>query len=105
VLGKADPTQPWMPHFIRPNANAEQHNSLRGAWWILEYLPHRYVDLRSGSRVVRWRIPRGRPRYIPKKSTIYELAKPHVGVWDDTFEIEHAVTFPPYLPVRRDDAP
>jgi uncharacterized protein (DUF2235 family) len=105
VLGKADRPQPWMPHYIRPDPDAKQHDSLKGAWWILEYLPHRYVDYRSGSPVVRWRIPLGAPRQIPKKSTIYELAKAHVGVWDDSFEIEPAVIFPPALAARQDYAP
>jgi uncharacterized protein (DUF2235 family) len=94
VIGKATPPEPWMPRYVAPDANAKMHDSLRGAWWILEFLPHRYVDFRSGSPVVRWRIPHGALRHIPRGSTIYELAKPFVPTWDESFEIEPAVTFP-----------
>ncbi|MGI9073000.1 MAG: phospholipase effector Tle1 domain-containing protein [Bryobacteraceae bacterium] len=44
---------------IEPNATAAMHESLHGAWWILELLPHGYVDKSSGARLVRWRIPGG----------------------------------------------
>lgn len=93
VLGKAEP-KPWMPKYILPNANGEIHRSLRGPWWILEVLPHRYVDMRTGSPVVRWRIPLGAPRQIPKGSRVYELARPRLDIWDDSFEVEPAITFP-----------
>lgn len=95
VLGKTPPPEPWMPDYIPPNAKADMHKSLRGAWWILELLPHRYVDMSSDRPVVRWRIPLGARRRIPTKSRIYELAKPRLQPWDDSFEIEPAVSFPP----------
>jgi len=94
VLGKAARPEPWMPQYVAPDGNAQMHDSLRGFWWILEYLPHRYVDFRSGSPVVRWRIPRGARRQIPTGSTIYEFAKPFVPAWDESFKTEPAVTFP-----------
>lgn len=95
VLGKAARPKSWMPQFVAPDGNGPIHDSLRGPWWILEYLPHRYVDVRSGAPVVRWRIPCGAPRHIPKESTIYEYAKPFVSVWDDSFRIEPAVKVSP----------
>lgn len=45
------------------------HKSLNGAWWILEFLPHRYYDKRQ--RRERWRIPMGVPRHIPPNSIIH----------------------------------
>jgi uncharacterized protein (DUF2235 family) len=95
VLGRAQPPEPWMPEYVRPDAYAEMHRSLHGAWWILEVLPHRYVDMSSGSPVVRWRIPLGAARQIPSGSRIYELAKSRLGKWDDSFQLEPAVSFPP----------
>src|SRR5260370_13584783 len=95
VLGKAQPPEAWMPKYVLPDPSAKIHQSLHGAWWILEVLPHRYVDMSSGSPVVRWRIPFGAPRRIPNGSRIYELAKSLVDHWDDSFQLEPAVNFPP----------
>lgn len=94
VLGKAPRPHSWMPEYVSPDGNAPKHESLTGPWWILEFLPHRYVDYRSGHPVVRWRIPLGARRHIPKESTIYDLATPFLPAWDESFKIEPAVTFP-----------
>ena len=94
VLGKEPATESWMPKYVPPDPAAPMHNSLTALWWILEILPHRYVDMSSGSPVVRWRIPLGAPRRIPQGSRIYEAAKDRVP-WDDSFEIEPVVNFPP----------
>ncbi len=95
VLGKIPRPKPWMPAYIPPNAGASIHRSLHGGWWVLEVLPHRYVDKSSGSPVVRWRIPFGATRQIPKESSIYESAKPRLDRWDESFRVEPAVSFPP----------
>ena len=95
VLGKSEPADLSAPRYILPDANGQIHRSLHGAWWLLEILPHRHVDLSSGSPVVRWRIPLGAPRTIPNGSLIYELAKSRLGEWNDTFQLESAVNFPP----------
>jgi uncharacterized protein (DUF2235 family) len=95
VLGKAQPPETWMPDYVLPDPNARVHRSLHGAWWILEVLPHRYVDMSSGSPVVRWRIPLGAARSIPNGSRIYELARSRVGHWDPSFQLEPVVNFPP----------
>jgi uncharacterized protein (DUF2235 family) len=94
VLGKQERDEPWQPDYTLPDANAEIHRSLHGLWWVLEFLPHRFVDLRSGAPVVRWRIPLGARRYIPKDSHIYELARPRLENWDPSFRVEAAVSFP-----------
>lgn len=94
VLGKEPRTQTWMPEYVSPNPDAGKHESLRGLWWAVEFLPHRYIDMQNGRPVVRWRIPRGAPRVIPKKSVIYESAKPRMNNWDDSFKIEPQVRFP-----------
>jgi uncharacterized protein (DUF2235 family) len=95
VLGKAPRPETWTPDYVLPDPNAQIHRSLRGAWWILEFLPHKYVDMLSGSPVVRWRIPMGAPRAIPKNSVIYEPAKPRMNKWDDSFQTEPPARFPP----------
>jgi uncharacterized protein (DUF2235 family) len=95
VLGKAPRPEPWTPDYVEPDASGEMHHSLHGLWWLLEFLPHRYVDFKSGSPVVRWRIPFGAPRQIPKKSCIYQLAQPRLEHWDDSFQVEPAVRLPP----------
>jgi uncharacterized protein (DUF2235 family) len=95
VLGEAKSSDTWAPDFVQPDPNAPMHRSLRGPWWILELLPHKYVDMQSGSPVVRWRIPLGAPRQIPKNSVIYELAKPRMDNWDASFQTEAPASFPP----------
>jgi hypothetical protein len=95
VLGKTPAPEPWMPKYISPDEKADIHRSLHSAWWILEMLPHRYVDMSSGSPVVRWRIPRGVPRHIPDGSWIYKLAESRVEQWNGSFNLEPPVNFPP----------
>jgi uncharacterized protein (DUF2235 family) len=71
VLGRAAPKPPvtGMPKYAQPDPDAPIHHSLHGAWWILEFLPHRYPDLKG-----QWTIPLGRRRTIPEGSFIHELA-------------------------------
>jgi hypothetical protein len=44
VLGQAKPVPDvlGLPDYSELNQKAEIHHSLHGAWWILEFLPHRY---------------------------------------------------------------
>lgn len=88
ILGEPPPLH-WMQPQVQPNSEACIHKSLHGAWWILEFLPHRYVDRRGPKPKVRYRIPLGAARYIPDGSTIYELARPHVE-WRPSFHVEPA---------------
>jgi uncharacterized protein (DUF2235 family) len=96
VLGRQQAPQPWMPSYVQPNATAAMHESLRGPWWILELLPHRYVDKRSGEPVVRWRIPMGSRRMIPDGSTIHSsvLIRGEANRLPTLHEIEPTVPFP-----------
>jgi uncharacterized protein (DUF2235 family) len=96
VLGRQPAPEPWMPHYVEPNAMAAMHESLRGAWWILEFLPHRYVDKISGAPVVRWRIPLGSRRTIPNGSMIHDsvLIRGEGDRLPAQREIEPTVPFP-----------
>jgi len=78
-----------------PDPGGEIHPSLKGAWWILEFLPHKYVDMSGELPVARWRIPFGAHRRIPRNSVIYELSKDHLDKWDDSFQVEPASSYPP----------
>jgi hypothetical protein len=53
---------------------APLHNSLRGVWWLLEMLPTRYLTsgANAGEYRASFRIPLGRPRFIPEGATIHE---------------------------------
>lgn len=69
ILGKTD------SRFTIPDAAADSHKSLHGAWWILEYWPKRYA-VRSrgtdGQWSRRWKIPMGESRWIRPGSKIHE---------------------------------
>jgi hypothetical protein len=69
VLGGArpHPAVPDMPRWTQPDPKGPKHQSLRGLWWILEYLPHWYPDDRDHLR-----IPRGRKRTIPENSLVHQ---------------------------------
>ena len=55
--------------YVPPNPAAEMHNSLTGAWWIPEFLPHKYWD--KETLTTKWTIPMGAPRQVPAdKSTL-----------------------------------
>lgn len=74
VLGRQASPERWMPQYVQPDPKADMHNSLVGWWKPMEYLPHRYVDQRSGKPVARYSIPKGRFRQIPEGATIYAPA-------------------------------
>jgi Uncharacterized alpha/beta hydrolase domain (DUF2235) len=71
VLGR-DPIPPnleFLPRYVTPDAKGVLHESLKGAWWLLEYYP------RSDPRThgVTWYFPRGRwYRQIPEGSFIHQ---------------------------------
>ena len=104
VLGRQPAPEPWMPSYVEPNATAAAHESLRGAWWILELLPHRYVDKSSGAPVVRWRIPMGSRRKIPDGSIIHEsvVVRGNCEKLPPLHEIEPTVRFPQWDKSRAD---
>ena len=47
------------------------HESLTGVWWLLEFVPKRYVDMTCTPPQVRWRIPLGSPRRMPEGSVLH----------------------------------
>ncbi|HEX4826361.1 MAG TPA: DUF2235 domain-containing protein [Candidatus Polarisedimenticolaceae bacterium] len=52
-----------------PRADAKIHESLRGLWWILEFVPKPYQDpVRNFAR--RWMIHAGRHRYVPDDAEV-----------------------------------
>jgi hypothetical protein len=75
VLGRRAKPETWMPDYVEPNPLGDKHESLRGAWWLLEFLPHRYVTRESGSHIARYRIPMGSNRAIPERSVFHETMR------------------------------
>jgi uncharacterized protein (DUF2235 family) len=61
VLGK-DP-KGW---YCKPDHKAKMHTSLKGVWWLLEFLPKNLTLNRK-----RFFFPRGKPRFIKEKSLIH----------------------------------
>ncbi len=47
------------------------HESLTGVWWLLEFVPKRYVDMTCTPPQVRWRIPLGSPRRMPEGAVLH----------------------------------
>lgn len=54
----------------RPDPVGKRHESLEGAWWILESWPKRHMDMRRDPPVERWEIPFGARRYMKTPVTI-----------------------------------
>jgi uncharacterized protein (DUF2235 family) len=74
-----------------PSVTALKHESLRGLWWIVEWIPKRYRDPLDNFRE-RLIIPRGRHRTVP--------AAAHIDVSVDDRMKAIAEYRPPNLPVR-----
>jgi uncharacterized protein (DUF2235 family) len=70
VLARIPPTTIPPPPPVAPNPAQKIHNSLTGAWWIVEFLPHEYYD--PVEKKPKWRIPLGAPRVIPEDSVLHE---------------------------------
>ncbi len=73
VLGRGPKVGP-LPDYVPPDAAGKIHGSLRGAWWLLELLPHKYEKFPGTGSRLRWRIPLGAYRRIPEGAVIYEPA-------------------------------
>jgi hypothetical protein len=51
------------PDYVAPFAGDPRHESLKGPWWILEYIPKRYKDP-AANFAARWMLHAGRPRQV-----------------------------------------
>jgi uncharacterized protein (DUF2235 family) len=60
--------------YVAPDVKAELHNSLTGAWWILEYFPKlaKYKEWPERKVHFGFYIPDGEPRVIPDDAWIHE---------------------------------
>lgn len=60
--------------YVAPNAEALLHNSLRGAWWLLEFVPKaaKYQQWPARQVNLGFYIPDGEPRPIPEGAVIHE---------------------------------
>lgn len=57
--------------FAPPDATDGQHESLKGAWWLVELLPHYKFDKRKGEPGWKWP-PLGQRRHLPDKVVIHQ---------------------------------
>jgi uncharacterized protein (DUF2235 family) len=57
------------PLYATPVEPGPVHNSLKGAWWLLEVLPHRYYVMDAGEE--HWRIPLGSARTLPTGALVH----------------------------------
>ncbi|UPJ50270.1 DUF2235 domain-containing protein [Bradyrhizobium sp. 200] len=62
--------------YVAPDVRGELHTSLRGAWWVLEYLPKNAKYREWPARKVHfgYYIPDAEPRLIPDGAIIHESA-------------------------------
>jgi len=60
--------------YVAPDVAGEVHNSLTGAWWILEYLPKadKYKEWPARQSQFGFYIPDGEPRFIPDGALIHD---------------------------------
>jgi hypothetical protein len=56
-----------------PDPFADLNVSLRGPWWILEYLPHKTYDFQT--KTYKWSVPMGSPRPLPVNLQIHETVR------------------------------
>jgi uncharacterized protein (DUF2235 family) len=80
-----------IPPPVPPNPAQEINVSLKGAWWLLEILPHSYWD--SVAKKKKWRIPLGARRDIPADSVFHETVHQKRLV-DKTYDPPNLPAFP-----------
>jgi uncharacterized protein (DUF2235 family) len=66
VLSYSDPR-------YAPDPYADLNVSLHGAWWILEYLPHKSYNFKT--KRYEWSVPMGSPRTLPANLQIHETVR------------------------------
>jgi uncharacterized protein (DUF2235 family) len=62
--------------YVVPDVRGDLHNSLSGAWWILEYLPKSasYKEWPARKTHFGYYIPDAEPRFIPDGAVVHESA-------------------------------
>jgi uncharacterized protein (DUF2235 family) len=80
---------------VAPDPNAKEHNSLTFAWWILEFMLHKYYDV--AAKKTKWRIPLGARRVIPEGSILHVTVKQKLAL-DTSYR-------PPNLPTHSEVEP
>lgn len=75
ALGAPEPTGLYA--YVQPEADAIAHKSLRGAWWILEFLPRsaKYIEWPHRVKFLGDYIPDAEPRLIQEGAYIHESVK------------------------------
>jgi uncharacterized protein (DUF2235 family) len=66
ILGRTDQS------FARADPTSRMHNSLRGAWLLLEVLPRRFYDTTCTPPRYRWKVPLGARRHIGANAVMHE---------------------------------
>jgi uncharacterized protein (DUF2235 family) len=61
------------PLYQSPLEPGPVHGSLKGPWWLLEVLPHRYYVMDTEEE--HWRIPLGSARRLPKGALVHPSVK------------------------------
>jgi hypothetical protein len=64
-------------NYVAPCAGGPLHESLKGLWWLAEFIPKRYKDP-AANFATRWMIHAGRHRHVN------DGAKIHQSVFDRT---------------------
>jgi uncharacterized protein (DUF2235 family) len=81
VLARVPLTTIPPPRPFPPNPAQKINVSLRKAWWVLEFLPHKYYD--PVARKAKWRIPLGARRIIPEGSILHETVREKLKIDPD----------------------
>jgi uncharacterized protein (DUF2235 family) len=81
-----------------PDPAADMNVSLRGAWWILEYLPHKLYNFKT--RRYGWIIPCGSPRPLPEVLQVHQTVRLR---WDK--RADYRPENLPTLPEQQTDEP
>ena len=100
ILGRASNSN-QQTAYVPPDPSSRLHVSLKGAWWLLECLPHTYYNKHQGRR--KWRIPLGASRTIPGGSLVHESVQQRMTLLGDyrpgnlprQYHIEPRGTFTP----------
>jgi uncharacterized protein (DUF2235 family) len=98
ILGRG--SSPYLETaYVPPDPSSKLHVSLKGPWWLLECLPHKYYNKPQGRS--KWRIPLGASRTIPNGSLVHESVQQRMnllgdyqpGNLPDRYHVEPRATF------------